>query len=271
MDARHFKAPYLRRTGIWKVADELRQRLLPQNTLPLPVLDLAEFDLGLELHPKANLRRAGDIDALLLGDLRTIFVDRDAFMDPRAENRLRFSVAHEIGHPILHRELYRNLSHASFAAWKQFFTDLPEREYGWLESHAYEFAGRFLVPPAPLRESLNNAVETARSAGFTEWDASGETALGFIANHICRRFGVSAEVIARRLRIEEFWPPEYIHGQIIRHPIRASCGLFRLPGRRRSRAGPHRHAHRAKVRCLGGSSCQTIARGRTWAWKNFGH
>lgn len=34
------------------------------------------------------------------------------------------------------------------------------------------------------------------------------TALRFIANHICRRFGVSAEVIARRLRIEEFWPPE---------------------------------------------------------------
>ena len=78
MDARHFKAPYLRRTDIWKQADELRQRLLPQATLPVPVLDLAEFDLGLELVPKANLCRAGDIDALLLGDLKTIVVDRDA-------------------------------------------------------------------------------------------------------------------------------------------------------------------------------------------------
>jgi hypothetical protein len=203
MDAQHFKAPFLRRTDIWKQADELRERLLPHGTLPVPVLDLAEFDLGLELYPKADLRRAGDIEALLLGDSKTIVVDRDAFMDPRAENRLRFSVAHEIGHLILHGEFYRSLRHANLAAWKQFIKDIPEREYGWLESHAYEFAGRFLVPPGPLKELLNDAVETARTAGFTEWDASGETALGFIANHICRRFGVSAEVIARRLRIEQ--------------------------------------------------------------------
>jgi len=208
MDARHFKAPYLRRTDIWKQADELRQRLLPQGKLPVPVLDLAEFDLGLELDPRANLRRTGDIDALLLGNLKTIVVDRDAFMDQRAENRLRFSVAHEIGHLILHGQLYRDLRHANLEAWRQFIKDIPEREYGWLESHAYEFAGRFLVPPAALKGSFNEAVEIARNAGFTEWDASGETALGFIANHICRRFGVSADVIARRLRIEEFWPPK---------------------------------------------------------------
>lgn len=207
MDAQHFKAPFLRRTDIWGQADELRERFLPKDKLPVPVLDLAEFDLGMELDPKADLRRAGDIDALLLGDLKTIVVDRDAFMDPRAENRLRFSVAHEIGHLILHGELYRNLRHADLKAWKQSLKDMPEREYGWLESHAYEFAGRLLVPPALLKESLYQAVEIARTAGFTEWDASGETALGFIANHICRRFGVSAEVIARRLRIEQFWPP----------------------------------------------------------------
>jgi hypothetical protein len=207
MDAQHFKTPYLRRTDIWKQADELRGRFLPQATLPVPALDIAEFDLGLELDPRANLRRAGDIDALLLGNLTTIVVDRDAFMDPSAENRLRFSVAHEIGHLILHGELYRRLRHANVEGWRQFIKDIPEREYGWLESHAYEFAGRFLVPPAPLRESMNAAVGTARTAGFTEWDASGETALGFVANHLCRQFGVSAEVIARRLRIEEFWPP----------------------------------------------------------------
>lgn len=105
MDPQHFKAPWLRRSDIWRQADELRQRWWPSDALPVPVLDLAEFDLGLELVPKPNLRRAGDIEALLLGDLRTIVVDRDAFMDPRAENRLRFSVAHEIGHLILHADL----------------------------------------------------------------------------------------------------------------------------------------------------------------------
>ncbi len=41
---------------------------------------MAEFDLGLELVPKARLRQAGDIEALRLGDLRTVVVDRDAFL-----------------------------------------------------------------------------------------------------------------------------------------------------------------------------------------------
>ena len=88
------------------------------------MLHLAEFDLGVEPDPKADLHRAGDIDALLLGDLRTIVVNRDAFMDRRAENRLRFSVAHEIGHLILHGDLYRGLRHANVEAWKQFINDI---------------------------------------------------------------------------------------------------------------------------------------------------
>lgn len=207
MDPWRFKAPYLRRAKIWDEADGLRARFPSGATLPVPVLDLAEFDLGLELVPKARLRQAGDIEALLLGDLRTIVVDRDAFMDPHAENRLRFSVAHEIGHLILHADVYGRLQHGSFEEWMSFLEAIPETEYNWLESHAYEFAGRLLVPPDALRASLKEAVRLAEQGGFTEWDATGETALGIVANHICRRFGVSSDVIARRLRIEQLWPP----------------------------------------------------------------
>lgn len=210
MDPRRFKAPYLRRAHIWEKADELRARFPCGALLPLPVLDLAEFDLGLEIVPKARLKQAGDIDALLLGDLKTIVVDRDAFMDPRAENRLRFSVAHEIGHFILHQDVYGRLQHQSIEEWMQFLISIPEPEYNWLESHAYEFAGRLLVPPVALRDALHDAVQLAEQSGFTEWDASGETALGFVANHVRRRFGVSSEVITRRLRIEELWPPNKV-------------------------------------------------------------
>jgi len=208
MDPSRFKAPFLRRAQIWEKADGLRSRFPSCATLPVPVLDLAEFDLGLELLPKARLKQAGDIETLLLGDLRTVVVDRDAFMDPRAENRLRFSVAHELGHLILHPDVYGKLQHKSFEEWMEFLTAIPEAEYNWLESHAYEFAGRLLVPPEALREALRDAVTLAEKAGFTEWDATGETALAFVANHICRRFGVSSEVIARRLRIEQLWPPK---------------------------------------------------------------
>ena len=173
----------------------------------MPVLDLAEFDLGLELVPKARLRQAGDMEALLLGDLKTILVDRDAFLDPRSGNRLRFSVAHEIGHLILHADVYGGLRHENLEAWMEFLLAIPEAEYGWLESHAYEFAGRLLVPPEPLRTALVEAVQSAEKAGFTEWDATGETALKLYGQPHSRQFGVSAEVIARRLRAEKLWPP----------------------------------------------------------------
>ena len=202
MDYRRFKAPYLRRAQIWEKADALRSRFPSCAKLPVPVLDLAEFDLGLELVPKAGLRQAGDIESLLLGDLKTIFVDRDAFLDPRSENRLRFSVAHELGHLILHADVYRGLRHESLEAWMEFLLAITEAEYNCLESHAYEFAGRLLVPPEPLRAALTEAIQTAEKAGFTEWDATGETALSFVANHVRRQFGVSAEVIAKRLRGE---------------------------------------------------------------------
>src|SRR5947209_11707347 len=176
MDPRRFRAPFLRRSQIWEKADELRSRFASCEKLPLPVLDLAEFDLGLELVPKDRLKQAGDIEALLLGDLKTIVVDRDAFMDRRAENRLRFSVAHELGHLVLHSDVYGTLQHGSVEDWMDFLTAIPEAEYNWLESHAYEFAGRLRVPPDALSEAVKDAVRLAEQAGFTEWDATGDTA-----------------------------------------------------------------------------------------------
>src|SRR6266540_779651 len=93
MDPRRLKAPCLRRTQIWEKADGLRSRFPSCATLPVPVLDLAEFDLHLELVPKARLKQAGDIEALLLGDLKTIVVDKGHAGNPENERCHQLSVA----------------------------------------------------------------------------------------------------------------------------------------------------------------------------------
>ena len=54
MDPRRFKAPFLRRSQIREKADDLRSRFPSCSVLPVPVLNQAEFDLGLELVPKAR-------------------------------------------------------------------------------------------------------------------------------------------------------------------------------------------------------------------------
>jgi hypothetical protein len=108
-DPRKFKAPFIPKARIWQEADRLRAEHLAGCLLPVHILDLAEFDLGLDLVPVDGLREELDIDALLMGDLSSILLDKRSFMSPRLEYRLRFSVAHEIGHLILHRDIYAGL------------------------------------------------------------------------------------------------------------------------------------------------------------------
>jgi hypothetical protein len=206
-DPRHFKAPYIPKERIWQEADRLRAAHPAGCELPVKVLDLAEFDLHLDLVPVDRLREELDIDALLMGDLKSILVDKRAFMSPRLEYRLRFSVAHEIGHLVLHRDIYAGLQHATAAEWFDYVSAIPEVEYGWVEWQAYEFAGRLLVPPDALREQFKTAIQTAEYAGYGDWFAGDEVAIDYIATRIAPKFGVSVEVIAKRLRVEKLWPP----------------------------------------------------------------
>jgi hypothetical protein len=64
-DPRKFKAPYNPKERIWQEADRVRAAYPAGRLLPVQVLDLAEFDLGLDLIPTDGLREQLDIDALL--------------------------------------------------------------------------------------------------------------------------------------------------------------------------------------------------------------
>ena len=107
----------------------------------------------------------------------------------------------------LHRDIYAALQHATAKEWFDYISAIPDTEYGWVEWQAYEFAGRLLVPPGPLRGAVQTAIRAAEAAGYTDWPAADEAALDYIATRIAPKFGVSVEVIAKRLRVEELWPP----------------------------------------------------------------
>jgi hypothetical protein len=64
-----------------------------------------------------------------------------------------------------------------------------------------------LVPPKPLFEASQAAIQSAQTAGYSDWLAADAVALDYIATRIAPKFGVSAEVIAKRLRAEKLWPP----------------------------------------------------------------
>ena len=124
-------------------------------------------------------------------------------MDDRRVNRMRFSVAHELGHFILHGDLYRSINHASVEDWIRFIQAIPEDEYGYIEYHAYEFAGRLLVPHDQLVQEVKHSIKRAEKAGFMKWDSSGDAAREYMANSICKVFGVSSQVIEKRIVREQ--------------------------------------------------------------------
>lgn len=207
LDPRELRAPFIKIEDIRNAADEFRSRHWPQNTIPVDIFEILEFELDLEIRTKINLREAGDVDALLLGDLRTIVVDQSDFLNDHAQNRLRFSIAHEIGHLVLHADIFSKITYASEEEWIEVLQAIPDDQYTWIEQHAYEFAGRLLVPRDKLIEKLEKTVSIAESAGFNAWDSSGESALEYIAHAISKFFGVSGQVIEKRLIKENLWPP----------------------------------------------------------------
>jgi hypothetical protein len=70
-----FKAPFIPKERVWQEAEKFRAAYPAGRKVPVQVLELAEFDLALDLIPAERLREQLEIDALLMGDLKSILVD----------------------------------------------------------------------------------------------------------------------------------------------------------------------------------------------------
>ncbi len=207
MNAQYFKAPYFSKEELWERADSFRDDVC-SGDIPIDVMAIVEFDLDMQFRSVSSLRSDDDVDALLLGDWKTIMVDQGLFMDDRYSSRLRFSIAHELGHYVLHKEVFEKIPHTTTEEWVRFMRDIPEKEYSFVEYHAYEFAGRFMVPPVALEAELEKALVQAEQGGLSRSAICDDGCLAYIANGIAKRFDLSSEVIERRLKKEGLWPPQ---------------------------------------------------------------
>ncbi len=206
MDPLKFKAPFITKENAWAAADGIRSSHWPSDDLPVEVEEIL-WKVGLRLEPVALLKKDSDVDALLLSDLTRIIVDLEEYQDDRMDNRMRFSMAHELGHFVLHRSLFEKIHFESVKDWIEFVQAIPEDQYSLIEWHANEFAGRLLVPLDRLSQEFTQAVNKAKKAGFMEWEESGDVAMEYVATSICRVFGVSSAVIEKRIARERLRPP----------------------------------------------------------------
>jgi len=204
-DARNFKAPFISQQQCWEEADKFRQHYWPSGEIPVDVLAIAEFDLDLEIRTITGLKEDADVDALLLGDWKTLIVDQQQYLDDRFINRLRFSIAHELGHFVLHKAVFNSIPRGTADEWIAFMLEMPEKEYGLLEYHANEFAGRLLVPVAELKAQFEKVLLEVERKGMARHQLS-DAHLSYLCIPLAKHFAVSQEVIERRLTKEKLWP-----------------------------------------------------------------
>ena len=116
--------------------------------------------------------------------------------------RLRFSVAHELGHYVLHR---KKAEQQKFQSFEEFFrwTRTNGGEKYPLEQAANEFAGRLLVPRGRLKNNFSQTVEKIDSV-TPDWQTSIDSLRRFALN-INNIYGVNPRVIEVRLERESLW------------------------------------------------------------------
>lgn len=118
-------------------------------------------------------------------------------------NRLRFTVAHELAHFFLHRDLPQAENFSSLPNFARWTANYGGRKYT-AEQEANEFAGRLLVPEARLKCLFEEFAPEAEKL-LPNFMQSGPLRDKF-ADKVAPRFGVNAQVIAVRLDRDGIWP-----------------------------------------------------------------
>jgi Zn-dependent peptidase ImmA (M78 family) len=179
-------------------ADIYRETICPKQEIPLDIFTIIEFDLDIDIQPIPNLKTSADTETVLLSDFSTILVDRDDFMDDRFQNRMTFSIAHELGHIELHQRLIDDFFPDSVDEYIETLLKVSEIQYRRFEYQAYEFAGRLLVP----RDKLVNELKKERDniqRFLAEFPGPSDYLAAHVATNINGKFGVSSDVIEKRI------------------------------------------------------------------------
>jgi hypothetical protein len=200
-----FKAPFFHYEDLRRYAEAFLSEHHPGRQIPVPIEHIVDVRLGIEIVPVPGL---GNFDtvAYLSHDLTEIRVDE--FVYHHRPNRYRFSLAHELGHRVLHADVYRQFEFSDVASWKHVMTNvIPLEQYRYLESHANSFAGLVLAPAAELREAFFDYVEKGQAQEI-DFDEAGTGARELVENHIAGIFEVSSEVIHKRIEFDKLWHSE---------------------------------------------------------------
>jgi Zn-dependent peptidase ImmA (M78 family) len=199
-----FHCDFLRNEEIWKEADKCYLKYRFDESIPVDVEYIAE-KMGLDIIPEYFPEY---FDAFLSLDGKAILIN--SARDERYNSRIRFSVAHEIGHFILHQETFKNFHFEDLADYISFIQEISEKEYQSFEYQANEFAGRLLIPRDQLKKRIDEAISLVDDINFESLvESSPDQVLASMSPFLAKPFDVSEIVVKIRAGREGLWPPKF--------------------------------------------------------------
>jgi hypothetical protein len=195
-------ARFLSYGDILGAAEHLLQEHFGEIRIPVAIELLVEYHLDIEIKPVPGLKEEYGIDGYF--DRRRIAVDETAWEGNT--NRYRFTLAHELGHRVLHPELLDRATYRSVEGFLRFRNSLPEADLRRYEWQANWFAGNILLPAAPLSGLVSAGIDALRRAGEPP-DLSELSDCERLAGWIARKAHVSLNVVTRRATDDGHWVP----------------------------------------------------------------
>lgn len=193
-------APFLKASEIKTKADAFRKKYWG-DSIPVDIERIIEFKMGLEIRPVPGLSQRSDAEAGISSNWKVLIVDRDIYEDERRYSRLRFSLAHEIGHLVLHKDLFGSLGISSMADYYQFTQEKAENGntfHDYVEMQAGMFANMLLVPREELLKR-KEAILKKNEKELANMKIEVELLESFLAKPLAREFDVSEDVMVRAL------------------------------------------------------------------------
>jgi hypothetical protein len=192
------EVPYLEYEVIKSMAEEFLSKYHPEGFIPVPIQAIVEFEFGLDIFPIPNLKNLLDIEGCIAFNIRTIFVDQSVL--DKIAKRYRFTLAHELAHFVLHREVLKECEAKSSEKVLEFIRNISEGTQSRMEYQAYAFAGLVLVPTDHLELAILEAISMVPKE--LKREKCGPEILEYISQYIGDKFQVSGQVIKKRIESE---------------------------------------------------------------------
>lgn len=173
-----------------KAASKFLEEYNSDNELPVPIEEIAELKLGIFVLATPGIKKLIGIDGFISSDFSQITIDEFCFT--KYPERTRFTIAHEIGHKVLHKDWYTKNGPTDFDNYHDFFSKISERDYRYMEIQAQTFAGLVLVPTELLKSEFKSKLGRVPINEDVE-------ILQPIFNDLLTTFKVSGEVLYRRM------------------------------------------------------------------------